>query len=118
MHQTLAISAAVAFAVLVSPGLAADAYIIDPQHVSVSFSMQHSKWAKYQGTIRTIAGTILFDREDVTRSSVQVEMASASVDTLDAARDSELQGYGFLAATKKPKITIESTSVEKIGNMT
>ena len=81
--------------VFVHPSFAADKYVIDPQHVSVSFSMQHSKWAKYQGTIRTIAGIILFDREDVTRSSVQVEMASASVDTLDAARNSSCKDTVF-----------------------
>jgi polyisoprenoid-binding protein YceI len=98
MQQTFAMSAAVlACAALVGPSFAADKYVIDPQHVSVNFSMQHSKWAKYQGTIRTIAGTILFDRDNVADSSVQVEVATASIDTLDVGRDSELQGYGFLA---------------------
>jgi polyisoprenoid-binding protein YceI len=103
---------------LVRPALAAETYVIDPQHVSVNFTMQHSVWAKYQGTIRTIAGIILFDKANVANSSVQVEMATASVDTLDVGRDAELQGYGFLKGRKNPTITFESTSVEKTSEKT
>jgi polyisoprenoid-binding protein YceI len=109
---------AVSAVTFVGPSLAAETYIIDRDHVSVNFTMQHDVWAKYQGTIRTIAGTILFDKADVAKSSVQVEMAAASVDTLDLGRDHELQGYGFLMVRKNPKITFESTSVEKTGEKT
>jgi len=54
--------------VLASPSLAADKYRIDPEHVSINFSMQHSKWAKYQGTVRSVDRRILFDKDDVTRA--------------------------------------------------
>ncbi|WP_136620721.1 MULTISPECIES: YceI family protein [Mesorhizobium] len=101
----------------VSPSFAGDTYRIDPEHVSLMFSMQHDKWAKYQGTIRTIKGEIFFDKVDVANSSVKVEMATGSVDTLDKARDSELQGNnGFLDGTQFPKISFESTKVEKTGD--
>src|SRR5207249_2387240 len=43
---------------------------------------------------------------------------AVSVDTLDVGRDYELQGYGLLEATKNPKITFASTSVEKTGEKT
>ena len=36
---------------LVPPVFGADKYAIDPEHVSVNFTMQHMKWAKYQGTV-------------------------------------------------------------------
>src|SRR5436190_8157549 len=103
MKTSLAISGAgLVAAALARPSFAADKYVIDPEHVSVNFSMQHSKWAKYQGTIRKIAGVILFDKEDPENGSVRVEMAAKSVDTLDEGRDLELQGYGFLLASKNP----------------
>src|SRR4029079_8073075 len=101
---------------LLSPSFAADKYEIDPAHVSVNFSMQHDKWAKYQGTVRTIHGEIVFDREDLAKSSVSVSMATTSVDTLHSSRDAELQG--FMHVREFPKITFQSTSVEKTGDKT
>jgi polyisoprenoid-binding protein YceI len=68
--------------------------------------------------VRKIAGKIVFDREHIESSSVQVEMDAMSVDTLDINRDHELQGYGLLEAQKNPKITFASTSVEKTGEKT
>jgi polyisoprenoid-binding protein YceI len=111
------VSVAVSAAIHVGPSFAGDIYKIDPEHVSLMFSMQHDKWAKYQGTIRTIKGEIFFDKVDVAKSSVKVEMATESVDTLDKARDSELQGNnGFLNAANFPKISFESTNVVKTGD--
>ena len=101
---------------LVSPSFAGDKHIIDHEHVSVNFSMQHSKWAKYQGTIRTIAGEIFFDKIDVSKSSVKVEMATASVGTFDKGRDSDLQTYGFLNGSEFPRISFWRTRAEKTGD--
>jgi polyisoprenoid-binding protein YceI len=111
------VAIAVSTATYVCPSFAGDMYRIDREHVSIIFSMQHIKWAKYQGTIRTIEGEIFFDEVDVGKSSVKVEMATESVDTLDKARDRELQGNnGFLNASEFPKISFESTNVEKTGD--
>jgi len=120
MRNALTISgAALAIAVLINPSFAADKYRIDPEHVSVNFSIQHSMWAKYQGTIRRVDGEILFDKENVERSAVTVEILAKMVDTLDTSRDAELQGgYGFLNASAFPKITFKSTGIEKTGDKT
>jgi polyisoprenoid-binding protein YceI len=104
---------AVTAVAIASPGLAGDNYHIDHEHVSVNFTMQHSKWAKYQGTVRQIAGEIFFDKIDVAKSTVKVEMASESVDTLDKGRDSELQS--FMKVREFPKIVFQSTGAEKTG---
>jgi len=105
---------------LVQPSFAADKYFIDPEHVSVNFSMQHMKWAKYQGTIRNIEGVIVFDRENVAASSVHVEIAATGIDTLDKNRDFELQSAvgGFLNAEEFPKLTFDGTRIEKTGDNT
>jgi polyisoprenoid-binding protein YceI len=114
-----ACGAVAVLSVLASPSLAADKYRIDPEHVSINFSIQHSKWAKYQGTVRSVIGEILFDKDDVTKSTVTVEIATASVDTLEANRDAELQGgNGFLNASAFPKITFKSTGIERTGDKT
>ena len=95
---------------------AADKYRIDSEHVSVNFTMQHIKWAKYQGTIRHVSGIIMFDRNDLSQSSVTVHMEAKDVDTLDIARDQELQA--IMDITKNPNIDFVSTSVEKTGEKT
>ena len=117
-------AAAVVCTALVLSGLAgdgwgADKYVIDPDHVSLNFSMEHSKWAKYQGTVRTITGTIVFDRDNLANSSVSVKIPTPSIDTLNKQRDVELlHAPGFLEADDNPVVTFESVSVEKTGEKT
>jgi polyisoprenoid-binding protein YceI len=89
---------------LTNSAIVAEKYRIDPEHVSLNLTMQHMKWAKYQGTIRSIVGEILFDKETVSSSSVHVEMETASIDTLNIPRDIELRGIvGF----NHPKFTYD-----------
>jgi polyisoprenoid-binding protein YceI len=106
------------FALIASPAFAAEKYVIDPDHTSVAFSIQHEQWSKYQGIVREIAGTILFDRENVPASSVHVEMKTSSVDTLNTDRDFEGHGFGFLTEKKTPTMVYDSTAVEKTGDKT
>src|SRR3954466_15282496 len=106
MMRVTAAAIALATVALVQPVFGADKYTIDPEHVSVNFSMQHAKWAKYQGTVRSILGQIVFDKEDVAASSVHVVMATKSIDTLNTAREEELFGAsgGFLDAVQFPQM--------------
>jgi polyisoprenoid-binding protein YceI len=111
--------AALFAATLVGPTYAADKYLIDPTHVWVNFSIQQSPWAKYLGAFHDIKGVILFDKDNFAASSVQAEIATASVDTSNQSRDGgELQTKGFLNGFAFPKITYESTRVEKTGDKT
>jgi polyisoprenoid-binding protein YceI len=105
-------------AMVVSQSFAADKYTIDPEHVYIQFSIQHHPWAKYLGAFHDIKGTILFDRDNVAASSVRAEIAAESVDTSNKGRDTELQGYGFINGWSFPKITYESTQIEKTGDNT
>ena len=120
MFRATAAAIALSTVALIQPVFGADEYIIDPEHVSVNFSMQHMKWAKYQGTVRSILGKIVFDKEDVAASSVHVVMATQSIDTLNKEREMELfsSSGGFLDALKFPKMVFDSTSVQKTGERT
>ncbi len=92
--------------------IGADAYKIDPSHTWVSFAIAQHPWARYLGSFHTIGGKIEFDESDVAASSVDVEIATASVDTSNADRDQgELQTAGFLNGLAFPKITFKSTAV-------
>lgn len=109
-----------AFAALTfsSTAFAADSFKIDPVHTWVNFTVSHGGWAAASGQFRTVSGDILFDGDDVTKSSVQVEIDASSVDTNNDARDKHLASPDFFNSAEFPKITFESTSIEKTGDNT
>lgn len=56
------------------------------------------------------------DREDITKSSVNVSIDVSSIDTRIEKRDEHLKSADFLDAAKFPKITFTSTKIEKSGD--
>ena len=99
-------------------GLTADNYKIDTQHVWVNFAVNHAGWASAMGKFGKVSGDIAFDKDDVTKSSVKVEIEAASIDTNFADRDKDLSSPDFLNTAEFAKITFESTAVEKTGDKT
>ena len=97
---------------------AADSYKIDPVHTWVNFTVSHGGWAAASGQFRTVSGEILFDADELTKSSVKVEIDASSVDTNNQARDQHLSSPDFFNSAEFPKITFESTSIEKTGDNT
>jgi polyisoprenoid-binding protein YceI len=96
--------------------LATDEYKIDPNHSSVNFSVTHLMVSTVNGRFNTFEGKILFDDKDVTKSSVNVDIKTASVNTDNTSRDNDLRSAGFFDADKFPEITFQSKSVEKKGS--
>ncbi|MBB4066553.1 YceI family protein [Gellertiella hungarica] len=104
--------------VLASPALAADSYDIDPTHAWVSFKTNHAGWSNAHGIFKTVSGSISFDKDDVTKSSVEITIDAGSIDTNDAKRDEHLKSPDFLNAAEFPAITFKSTAIEKTGDKT
>ena len=96
--------------------LAADEYKIDPNHSSVNFSVTHLMVSTVNGRFNTFEGKIPFDDKDITKSSVNVTIKTASVNTDNTTRDADLRSAGFFDADKFPEITFQSKSVEKKGS--
>jgi len=96
--------------------LAADEYKIDPNHSSVNFSVTHLMVSTVNGRFTSFEGKILYDDKDATKSSVSVDIKTASVNTDNTSRDNDLRSAGFFDAEKFPDITFQSKSVEKKGN--
>ncbi|SFU21964.1 YceI family protein [Mesorhizobium sp. YR577] len=97
---------------------AADSYDIDPTHAWVGFKTDHASWAKAHGAFKTVSGSILFDKEDVTKSTVEITIEAASIDTNDEKRNTHLKSPDFLNAEEFPQITFKSTAIEKTGDQT
>lgn len=116
--RLLIVCAAMALAASAQIATAADAYKIDPQHAWVGFSINHAGWSSAIGKFGTLSGDIVFDKEDVAKSSVKAEIDAKSVDTNFADRDKDLNSPDFLNTAEFPKITFESTAIEKTGDKT
>lgn len=114
----LATSATLASLLLAGTAFAADAYEVDPTHAWVSFKTSHNGWANAHGTFKSVSGTISFDKEDVTKSTIELKIDPASIDTNHAQRDTHLKSPDFLNVEEFPEITFKSTGIEKTGDKT
>ncbi|HXV30262.1 MAG TPA: YceI family protein [Sinorhizobium sp.] len=112
------LTAAFAGLLMAGSAFAADAYDIDPTHAWVGFKTNHAGWSNAQGTFKAVSGNISFDKEDVTKSSVEITIDAASIDTSDEKRDTHLKSPDFLNAEEFPQITFKSTAIEKTGDKT
>jgi len=95
---------------------AADTYTIDRAHSSIQFIVKHLVVTKVKGEFNEFAGTILYDDKDIVKSSVEVTIKAASIDTKDAKRDDHLRGPDFFETAKFPEITFKSKRIEKTGD--
>ena len=96
--------------------LAADEYKIDPVHSSATFSVRHMLISNVGGRFKDIAGTISYDEKDITKSSVNVVIKTASINTDNDRRDSDLRSGNWFDADKYPEIKFQSTKIEKQGD--
>jgi polyisoprenoid-binding protein YceI len=95
---------------------AADEYKIDPVHSTVGFAVKHLAVSTVHGRFNDFGGSIIFDEKDPSKSSVDVIIKSASINTDNNNRDNDLRSPNYLDTAKFPEITFKSKAVEKKGD--
>jgi polyisoprenoid-binding protein YceI len=108
----LATTFAAALALGATTALASD-WDVDASHSRVGFGVRHMMVSTVHGAFKTFTGAVAFDDKDVTKSKVHIEIDAASVDTGNGKRDEHLKSPDFFDTAKFPKITFDSTKVEK-----
>jgi len=104
---------------LVAPGLLhAAPWEFDPEHTGVHFKVRHLMVSSVRGEFEKVTGKIVYDEADVTKSTADITIAAASINTRVAKRDEHLRSPDFLDVAKYPAITFKSKRVEKAGNGT
>ena len=113
--QVRAIAAiALAGALSLPAAAATSTWQIDPNHSAAQFAVRHLAISTVRGAFTKVSGTVQLDDKDVSKSSVDVTIDAASVDTRVADRDKDLRGDHFFDVEKYPTITFKSTKVEQV----
>jgi len=109
-----AVSATALAAVLSLPAVAATSnWQIDPNHSSAQFAVRHLGLSTVRGAFTKVNGTVQLDEKDMAKSSVEVTIDAASVDTRVEGRDKDLRSDHFFDVEKYPTLTFKSTNVEQ-----
>ena len=95
---------------------AADKYEIDQAHSYVGFSVRHMVISNIKGNFTDFSGTIMYDDKDISKSSANIKINVASIDTYNEKRDEHLGGKDFFETEKYPEMVFESSRLEKKGN--
>lgn len=103
--------------VLAAPASAAD-YDIDIKgaHASINFRVKHLGFSWLAGRFDKFNGTFSYDDKAPEKSSVKVEIDTASVNSNHAERDKHLRAADFLDVAQFPTATFVSTSVKPSGD--
>jgi len=91
-------------------------YTVDPVHSNVLFKIRHAGVSNFYGRFNQVDGTIEFDADDMTNSSMSFEIPVSSVDTNSKTRDGHIRDAEFFNGRQFPDITFESTSIESNGS--
>ena len=89
---------------------------IDPAHSSIQFSVRHMMISNVRGAFTGVKGTVVYDPDNLSASSVHAEIDPATIHTFDTQRDTHLKSPDFLDVEQFPTIEFRSSKVEKSGD--
>lgn len=112
---------ALVFTALLALPLAADAepttWVVDKPHSEVAFQVRHL-FTPVRGEFNDFSGTLVYDPETPSNSSVEMTVQAASIDTDNQKRDDHLRSPDFFAVEEHPTLSFESTKVAAAGEET
>ncbi len=93
---------------------ARETYEVDPTHSAAMFKVSHFGISFVTGSFTGVSGTIRTDRDNPHRSSVEIIVQTATVDTHVKQRDDHLRNADFLDVEKYPTMKFKSRKVKKL----
>jgi polyisoprenoid-binding protein YceI len=88
----------------------------DPNHSSANFSVKHMMVTTVRGNFTRFSSTVTFDKDDLAKSSVEVKIDPASINTNNEKRDGHLKSPDFFDVQRCPEMSFKSSKVEKAGD--
>lgn len=90
-------------------------YTPDPTHTRIGFVARHAMVTKVRGQFTDYSGSGHFDAGDPTRSTIELTIQAASIDTGNADRDTHLKSNDFFDMDNHRTVTFASTTIEQAG---
>lgn len=96
----------------------AGAYVLDPEHGKVTWSVSHLGFSTYYGQFTGLTGTLDLDPKAPEHSRLSVSVPLGGLITGNARLDRHLASPDFLDAERFPTATFTATRVEATGPTT
>lgn len=112
--RRLALAAALSFAATAAFA-APVTYTMDPDHTTVAAKWNHFGFSNPVILFGDIDGSIVYDADDVSASSVEVTLPLSGLESNVQAFNDHLLSDDFFDAARFPEATFRSTSVEAAG---
>ncbi len=93
-------------------------YMVDDEHFSMAFEVQHIGYAPVMGMFREVEGKFKYDEETRELTSGSLTFKAKSVFTNHDKRDGHLRNADFLNTDEYPEITFTITDFETTGENT
>jgi polyisoprenoid-binding protein YceI len=101
------------FAFLAFTGSAFAGWDLDPNHTAIQFKVKHLMVSSVKGDFEKFSGKVEYDPKNVLKSTADITIDAASLNTRIAKRDEHLKSPDFFDVAKYPTITFKSTGVKK-----
>jgi polyisoprenoid-binding protein YceI len=99
--------------VLVSASALASDWDVDAAHSRVGFGVKHMMISTVHGSFTKFAGNVALNDGDITQSRIHIDIDATSVTTENEKRDEHLKSPDFFDTAHFPKLTFDSTSVQR-----
>ena len=88
------------------------AFQIDASHSEIQFSVRHMMVSKVRGGFEKWSGKIDLNVDDPSKTTVDIQIEAASINTKDDQRDAHLRSGDFLNVEAYPTLQFKSTKVD------
>jgi polyisoprenoid-binding protein YceI len=94
--------------------MATTKWVLDPTHSEIHFKVRHMLISWVTGNFRQFDATVETNGDDINTAKANFTADISSISTNNEARDGHLKTGDFFDADNHPKLSFESTKLEKI----
>jgi len=98
-----------------APASSISQWRVDPAHTRAEFAVKHLMITTVRGHFADVDGTVHEDATNPSRSSIEVSIKVASLDTGVEQRDAHLRSPDFFDVEQFPSLTFRSTNIAPAG---
>ena len=107
---------ALSAALLLPAAVPAAEWQVDSAHAAAQFAVKHMMISTVRGEFKGVTGTVNWDAQDITKSTVNVTIDATTVNTGEPKGDGHLKSPDFFDVAKFPTMTFKSTKIETAGD--